>query len=259
MKMYIVDAFADRPFKGNPAAVCLLDEERSEEWMQTVAAEMNLSETAFLLPQAGGYSLRWFTPAAEVDLCGHATLASAHVLWTEAGETAETLAFATRSGRLTAVRAGSGIELDFPLEPPQPCEAPPELAAGLGVIGSYIGRNRMDYFVELQNEDTLAALKPDFAALRGLEARGVIVTARSQREGVDFVSRCFYPGIGVDEDPVTGSAHCALGPYWRGKLGRGELSALQLSAREGRLSLSVGEARIRIGGSAATVLRGELT
>ncbi|GGO08162.1 PhzF family phenazine biosynthesis protein [Saccharibacillus kuerlensis] len=260
MKMYITDAFAEKAFQGNPAAVCILDEERPDSWMGRVAAEMNLSETAFLLKKENGYSLRWFTPEAEVDLCGHATLASAHALWAELGETSEKLAFDTRSGILTAVRTEDGIELDFPLEPVQPCEAEPELLAALGLSTSpaYAGGNRMDRLVLLPDEESLTALKPDFSMLRNVPARGVIVTAPSSRPGIDFVSRCFYPGIGIDEDPVTGSAHCGLGPFWSERLGRSELTALQLSKRQGLLKLHVGSERIRIAGRAVTVLRGEL-
>src|SRR5437868_4850800 len=221
MRLLQIDAFADQPFRGNPAAVCLLDRERSAEWMQSVGAEMNLAETAFLLPRADGWSLRWFTPIVEVDLCGHATLASAHALWSEnvlpANETAR---FHTRSGLLTATRDGDLIELDFPATPNQPDNAPPGMLESIGVTNPlYVGRNKFDYLVEVASEDELHALAPDHSSLRKISVRGVIVTTRGANGKYDFVSRFFAPGSGIDEDSVTGSAHCALAPYWSAKLG----------------------------------------
>ncbi|MGH9721698.1 MAG: PhzF family phenazine biosynthesis protein [Bryobacteraceae bacterium] len=252
-----VDAFTDRPFAGNPAAVCILPGERDETWMQAVAREMNLSETAFLVQDGNGYNLRWFTPAVEVDLCGHATLASAHVLWEDgrlgAGEQAR---FYSKSGLLTADRRGQWIEMDFPAMPQKLSQPPEGLLEGLGVIPLYVGRNQFDYLVQLDSEETLRSLKPDYAKLSRLGVRGVIVTSRSS--SCDFVSRFFAPGSGVDEDPVTGSAHCCLGPFWAPRLGKTELLAYQASARGGWVKVRVEGDRVKLGGQAVTVLRGEL-
>lgn len=257
--LYIVDAFTNERFKGNPAAICLLEAPQDEGWMQQVAAEMNLSETAFLVPNEAGYDLRWFTPEAEVDLCGHATLASAHVLW-QAGllPRTETARFMTRSGLLTATSVDDSIVMDFPAEPPEAMFAPEELVQGLGLIPKYTGRNRMDFFVEVDNELTLRTLKPDFGLLARLPARGVIVTSRSTTEGYDFISRAFYPGTGIDEDPVTGSAHCALAPYWAKRLRKEVLVGYQASERGGIVKVQpVGE-RVFLSGQAITVLKGQL-
>ncbi len=259
-RIFVVDAFTDRAFGGNPAAVCILDEPRDDGWRRDVAREMNLSETAFLEKRAdGSYTLRWFTPAVEVDLCGHATLASAHILW-ETGEMAagETARFHTRSGVLSAVKRGDWIEMDFPAEPEKPAEAPPELLEALGVTPVYTGRNRFDYLVEVGDELIVRELVPDMTRLKKVDMRGVIVTSRSRSAGFDFVSRFFAPAVGVDEDPVTGSAHCCLGPYWGAKLGKTSLSALQVSARGGILRVGLKGDRVLIGGQAVTVLRAEL-
>jgi PhzF family phenazine biosynthesis protein len=254
-----VDAFTDTPFAGNPAVVCLLPAPRDEGWMQKVAREMNLSETAFLVPQADGYALRWFTPAVEVVLCGHATLASAHVLWEDGhlppGRQAR---FHTKSGLLTGDRAGEWIELDFPAKREEPAPAPAGLAEALGAAPKYIGRNQFDYLVEVDGEATVRGLKPDHGALAALPVRGVIVTARADSPGYDFVSRFFAPGSGVAEDPVTGSAHCALGPFWQSRLGKRELVAYQASPRGGVVRVRVAGERVMLGGKAVTVLRGEL-
>ena len=260
MRLLQVDAFTAEPFRGNPAAVCFLDRERDDAWMGNVAAEMNLSETAFLLPRDDGWSLRWFTPAAEVKLCGHATLASAHAMWEEGVLAADAVArFHTKSGVLTAERSGDWIELDFPATPPEATAAPDGLLDALGVAGArYIGRNEFDYLVELESEDAVRALRPDMAGLRKLPVRGVIATARAASDGFDFVSRFFAPGSGVDEDPVTGSAHCSLGPYWGERLGKRELLAYQASARGGVVRVRVSGDRVALGGQAVTVLRGEL-
>lgn len=253
------DAFTSKPFAGNPAAVCRLPEPRDDCWMQSVAREMNLSETAFLLREKDGYNLRWFTPAVEVDLCGHATLASAHVLW-ESGELKPDLQarFHTRSGLLTAERKGDWIEMDFPAQPEQAAVAPPELARALGAKPVYVGKNQSDYLLEVDSEETLRALRPDFARLETVPARGIIVTSRSASPEFDFVSRFFAPQSGVPEDPVTGSAHCCLGPYWARKLGRDEFVAYQASARGGVVRVRVEGKRVRLGGQAVTVLQGEL-
>ena len=262
LKIFQVDAFTSEPFAGNPAAVCLLEEPRDEMWMQKVAAEMNLSETAFLTPSGDGFHLRWFAPKAEVDLCGHATLASAHVLWAEGilgpGETAR---FATKSGPLSAEKRGDQIEMDFPAEPERPVEcSPPMLEAALGARPGYVGENRFDLLVELESEETLRMLRPKFDLMKKLPVRGVIVTSRSDSPDRDFVSRFFAPALGVDEDPVTGSAHCCLGPHWAEKLGKNELVGYQASERGGvvRVRISENGDRVVLGGEAVTVLKGEL-
>ncbi|HEX6797737.1 MAG TPA: PhzF family phenazine biosynthesis protein [Ktedonobacterales bacterium] len=256
-----VDAFTNAPFAGNPAAVCVLPEPGDASWMQHVAQEMNLAETAFLSPQQDGFHLRWFTPAVEVDLCGHATLASAHVLW-EAGHLRpeQQARFYTRSGLLTAERQGAWITMDFPATPASAAAAPAELAQALGVELGYIGKSQFDYLVEVDSEETLRALTPDMRLLERVPVRGVIVTSRSSSPEYDFVSRFFAPRVGIPEDPVTGSAHCTLAPYWRERLDKREMAACQASPRGGVLRVGVrgdGE-RIAIGGQAVTVLRGEL-
>lgn len=254
-----VDAFTDRPFAGNPAAVCVLAAAREESWMQLVAREMNLAETAFLVRRADGFDLRWFTPMCEVDLCGHATLASAHALW-EGGHLPEgaVARFHTRSGQLTAERQGGLIWLDFPSTPAEPAPAPAELRDGLGVPLEFVGRTPFDYLVEVERESTLRSLTPDLRLLGKLPVRGVIVTARSESAGRDFTSRFFAPAAGVPEDPVTGSAHCALAPYWAARLGRQELIGFQASARGGEVRVRLAGNRVLLGGQAVTVLRGEL-
>jgi PhzF family phenazine biosynthesis protein len=254
-----VDAFTSEPFSGNPAAVCVLPEERSDAWMQRVAREMNLSETAFLRPREDGFGLRWFTPAVEVDLCGHATLASAHVLW-ETGRLApaEVARFHTRSGLLTAVKQGDWIELDFPALPDQPSAGPPGLVTALGVEPLYVGKSRFDVLVELADEQAVLGLRPDFTLLRKVPVRGVIATAPSASPEWDFVSRFFAPACGVDEDPVTGSAHSCLTVFWARRLKKSRLLARQISARGGVLRVELIGDRVRLQGQAVTVLRGEL-
>jgi PhzF family phenazine biosynthesis protein len=257
--LFHVDAFTDVPFKGNPAAVCLLPAPRDEPWMQSVATEMNLSETAFLSPEADRFRLRWFTPEVEVALCGHATLASAHVLW-ETGrlEVSAIARFLTHSGLLTAVRRGAHIELDFPATRVEPATLPPGLTDALGASPRFVGRSKFDYLLEFESAEAVRALQPDHRQLAKLPVRGVIVTARSDRPEFDFVSRFFAPGSGVAEDPVTGSAHCALGPYWEAKLGRNVFTACQVSVRGGVVKVRVAGDRVLLGGQAVTVLRGEL-
>jgi PhzF family phenazine biosynthesis protein len=255
-----VDAFTPTPFAGNPAAVCVLGAPQPEQWMRDVAREMNLSETAFLSPQNGGFQLRWLTPAVEVALCGHATLASAHVLWQDGhlpeGRQAR---FHTLSGLLTADRHGDWIEMDFPSKPAVPAEAPGELLSALGVATArYVGRNAFDYLLEIDSEETLRALAPDHSTLRKLPVRGIIVTARAERDGFDFVSRFFAPGSGIDEDPVTGSAHTALAPYWAGQLGKSEMTGYQASARGGVVKVRLEGERVMLAGQAVTVMTGEL-
>ena len=262
LTLYQVDAFTDEPFKGNPAAVCLLPEAREAAWMQRVAREVNLSETAFLVRRGDGYDLRWFTPRSEVDLCGHATLASAHVLW-ETGRLppGETAAFHTRSGRLTATQeAGGWIRMDFPAVPEEEAAVPTGLVEALGAMPTYVGRNRMDYLALFEEEADVRGLKPDTTRLASVETRGVIVTAPAVGggNGYDFVSRFFAPRYGIDEDPVTGSAHCCLGPFWGGRLGRSNLTGYQASARGGLVRVEVAGERVALAGQAVTVLRAEL-
>jgi len=258
--IYQVDAFTARPFAGNPAAVCPLDAPRSDVWMQSVAAEMNLAETAFLLPQDDGWNLRWLTPVLEVDLCGHATLAAAHILWeTDRLATDAQARFYSRSGLLTADRRGDWIELDFPAERETRSEASLMLFAALGARPRYLGKNRFDLIAELDDEAAVRALKPDFAQIALLPVRGVIVTARSDSPEYDFVSRFFAPQCGIPEDPVTGSAHCCLGPFWSARLNKTELSAFQASPRGGHVQVTVQDDRVLLGGQAVTTLRGNLT
>jgi PhzF family phenazine biosynthesis protein len=254
-----VDAFTATPFAGNPAAVCVLPAPREDQWMQQVAREMNLSETAFLLRRPDGFDLRWFTPTIEVDLCGHATLASAHVLW-ENGHLApqQTAHFHTRSGLLTAERNEDWIELNFPAVPEAETPPPAGLAQALGVTPVYVGKNRTGLLVQVATEDQVRTMQPDFAALKKLPARGVMVTSRSTQSQFDFVSRYFAPQAGIDEDPVTGSAHCCLGPFWAKHLHKEQLIAYQASARGGVVRVRVAGDRVYLGGQAVTVLRGEL-
>ena len=260
MRIFQIDAFTDEAFKGNPAGVCLLDgAERDEQWMQHVAAEMNVSETAFVERKGDAWSLRWFTPTVEIALCGHATLASAHALLEERLlATGGTARFHTMSGVLTATQNGDLIELDFPAKVAQPCEPPEGLIEGLGTQPVRISRNEFDYLVEMANEDDIRSLMPDHALLRRLPVRGVIATSRASTPGFDFVSRFFAPGSGVDEDPVTGSAHCALAPYWAPRLGKTSFIAYQASPRGGVLRVTLAGDRVRLAGRAVTVLRGEL-
>ncbi len=254
----VIDAFTDHPFAGNPAAVYVLPAWRDDKWLQLVAREMNLSETAFLVGNRDGFELRWFTPKVEVDLCGHATLASAHVLWTQGHNDADELRFETRSGTLKAQRRGRQIELDFPAKPAERAEPPPQLLEALGAKVVYVGRNKFDYLVEVESEAILRSLTPDFTRLAALPVRGIIVTARSADPNFDFVSRFFAPAAGVDEDPVTGSAHCCLGPYWGRTLGKNDMRAYQASARGGIIAVRLAGERVRLGGAAVTVARGEL-
>lgn len=258
-RLLTVDAFTATPFAGNPAAVCLLEGPRDPAWMQAVAAEMNLSETAFVVPRDDGFDLRWFTPAVEVELCGHATLASAHSLWEERFlDPSAPARFHTASGLLTGRRDGGWVELDFPAKPAQPADPPPGLAEALGAEPVAVGLSHFDLVVELPSEATVRALAPDIRALGALPARGVIVTARAETAPFDFVSRFFGPAVGVDEDPVTGSAHCVLAPYWGERLGRTELVGYQASPRGGVVRVRWLGERVLLGGQAVTVTRGEL-
>jgi len=249
-----IDAFAPEQFTGNPAAVCLPGTEPPASWMQQVAAEMNLSETAFAWPNGDGFSLRWFTPIAEVDLCGHATLATAHALW-ETGRLAndQTAIFQTRSGRLNANKNGRFIELDFPSESATPCKPTEALSMALDTDLLWCGQNRFDYLVQVSDEPAVLDLQPDLARLAKLDARGVIVTAEAKRDGADFVSRFFCPALGIDEDPVTGSAHCCLAPFWAERLGRDALVGFQASERGGWVQCTLDGKRVRLSGQAVTI------
>jgi PhzF family phenazine biosynthesis protein len=256
--LFHVDAFTDRPFAGNPAAVCLLPSWKEDSWLQLVAREMNLSETAFLVKHQEYYDLRWFTPTVEVDLCGHATLAPAHILWQQSLATGDEIRFSTKSGILKAIRRGEDIELDFPLKPEEPTKAPPGLLEALGVSANYVGKNHFDYLVEVESEAVLRRIAPDFKRLATLPVRGIIVTSASNDPRFDFVSRFFAPAAGIDEDPVTGSAHCCLGDFWRKRLGKAEFVAFQASARGGVVKVRVVKDRALLGGKAVTVAQGEL-
>jgi PhzF family phenazine biosynthesis protein len=262
LPLLVVDAFTPRPFAGNPAAVCILSEAREEAWMQNVARDMNLSETAFVLPRPGSdmdFGLRWFTPAVEVDLCGHATLASAHALW-EIGRLPRERAarFHTRSGMLDAKREGDFIALNFPTRAVRQAAPPAGLAAALGAEPVWVGGYATnDMLVELASEAAVRGLAPDFAKLREVDARGFIVTARGSGE-YDFVSRFFGPRVGIDEDPVTGAAHCVLAPYWGEKLGKKAMTGYQASARGGVVRVRHEGERTMLLGQAVLVSRGEL-
>ncbi|MDH3402652.1 MAG: PhzF family phenazine biosynthesis protein [Acidobacteriota bacterium] len=258
-EIFQVDAFTERPFAGNPAAVCPLAGPAGERWMQDVAREMNLSETAFFWPEGEALRLRWFTPGGEVELCGHATLATAHVLW-ETGrlEPAAPASFATLSGRLGAHRDGDFVVLDFPALPGEPVPAPAGLVEALGASPAAVSRARFDLLVELASAAAVRALAPDFRALAALDCRGVAVTAPGDDGEHDFVSRFFAPRYGIDEDPVTGSAHCQLAPYWAPRLGKERMLAYQASARGGVVRVAVRGDRVELAGRAVTVLRGRL-
>lgn len=260
-RITVVDAFANVAFTGNPAAVCLLTEPTTDAWMQSVAREMKHSETAFCIRRKdGSFELRWFTPGSEVRLCGHATLAAAHVLWEEGWLEHRNIArFSTLSGELTATPLGRVIELDFPSQPPEKVNAPAGLLDSLGLTSSWVGRDVDDYMVLLEDETAVLDCKPDFSALRGLDTRGVAITARSVRGEVDFVSRFFAPRFGIDEDPVTGSAHCCLTPFWADRLDKTQMSARQLSARGGELEVELAGDRVKLRGTCVTTLRGNLT
>ena len=255
-----VDAFADRPFTGNPAAVCLLEQQADAGWMQAVASEMNLSETAFVHPRDDGFGLRWYTPAAEVELCGHATLAAAHALWSEGVvPDSRAIRFHTKSGELGCERRGEAIELDFPATPVEREGVADGLLEALGVDAEFAGRSRFDALVVVDSARRVRELEPDFANLARVPVRGVIVTGPSDDARFDFISRFFAPALDIDEDPVTGSAHCCLAPYWGERLGKVEMTAFQASARGGVVSLRLDGDRVHLGGTAVTVLKGGLT
>lgn len=255
----VVDAFTDQPFHGNPAAVCILDGEADETWMQNVAAEMNLSETAFCFADGELWDLRWFTPEVEVDLCGHATLATTHVLANDHGVEG-TIRYTTRSGLLAAQALPDGIVLDFPADSTRRAESPVGLLAALGLPDETpVRKGRTDYLITVDTEDEVRAVRPTFSLLKRVDCRGVIVTARADDDAdYDVVSRFFAPAVGVDEDPVTGSAHCVLAPYWSARLQQDRLRYHQASARGGILEVNrVGE-RVELFGQAVTTMRGEI-
>ena len=255
IKQYQVDAFASRAFEGNPAAVCPLERWLDEGLMQSIAEENNLSETAFFVPSAKGYQLRWFTPAKEVDLCGHATLATAHVIFEILGYTKQRITFATHSGELTVSKKGKLLEMDFPASPPTPCEIPETLAKALGQRPIEVW-SADDYIAVFDSEAAVRAIKPDLFLLSQLDLRCVVITAPGTQ--VDFVSRCFGPKFGIPEDPVTGSAHCELAPYWANKLGKNILTARQVSKRGGNLTCELKADRVLLTGSAITVMETEM-
>ncbi len=255
LRLYQIDAFTEDVFGGNPAAVCPLESWLPDATLQAVARENNLSETAFFVPDGEGYRLRWFTPVDEVDLCGHATLASAHVVFRHLRPEAGSVRFETKSGHLTVKREADELVMDFPALPANPVPVPPDMTAGLGAApeAAFAG---MDYLALFGTDAEVRALEPDFAVLARLDLRGVVVTAPGGE--VDFVSRFFCPRLGVDEDPVTGSAHCMLAPFWAARLGRTSLRARQLSARGGKLGCDVVGDRVRLTGKAVQYLEGDI-
>lgn len=258
VRLYQVDAFTDKLFKGNPAGVCILDQKISENLMQNIAMEMNLSETAFLEKNNRGYNLRWFTPEKEVDLCGHATLASAHILWKEGYEKESEIIFYTKSGMLKAIKDKDYITLDFPKNEPEPTNLPEKLSQAFYHI-PFVGKNKMDYLIELEDERVLKEITPDFDLLKSIDnVRGVILTSISSDPKYDFISRFFAPNVGVKEDPVTGSSHTCLGPYWSKKLKKNILFAYQASKRGGELKIEVKEDRVYISGKAITFFKTEI-
>jgi PhzF family phenazine biosynthesis protein len=258
--LFHVDAFTRAPYSGNAAAVCMLDQPREDAWLQQVASEMNLAATTFLYPQDDGYRLRWFSAKVELELCGHGTLASAHTLWEQGYLANDAQArFYTRAGLLTAKRDGEWIELNFPARPEKPVEYSGVLVESLGVTPRYVGKSQLDYLVEVESEAILRGVQPNFRQLATLPARGVIVTATANANSAyDFVSRFFCPSVGIDEDPVTGSAHCVLSPFWSNRLGRAQLTGYQASTRGGTVRVRLDGDRVLLGGQALTVMRGEL-
>ncbi|MFK8332660.1 PhzF family phenazine biosynthesis protein [Pseudomonas sp. BJa5] len=257
LDIFQVDAFSSEAFGGNPAAVCPLQDWLPDATLQQIAAENNLSETAYVVPKGEVFELRWFTPTVEVDLCGHATLATAWVLFEQLGETREVLRFATRSGELRVRRDGTRLAMDFPAKQPEQAAVPPGLLEALGLARIEALYRTDDYLVVVEDEAIIADLNPDFAALAAFEVRGIAVTAPGRH--FDFVSRWFGPRVGVNEDPVTGSAHTSLAPYWAGRLGKQCLSAQQGGARKGQLHCEVpGNGRVIISGHGALFLRGTI-
>ncbi len=256
--VYQVDAFTTQLFTGNPAAICPLDHWLSELTMQSIAMENNLAETAFIVPYEDGYHIRWFTPTTEVDLCGHATLAAAYVFFTVLQYDQSEIRFFSKSGWLTVTKETNGkFTLDFPADPPNIIEEPEaSIFSGLGIAATKVYKGKFDYLLELENEEQVRQLNPDFRVLSTLSSRGLIVTAPGSE--ADFVSRCFFPQSGIDEDPVTGSAHCMLTMYWHGKTAKTTFKAIQLSARKGWLDCTTDGSRVFMSGSAVLFLQGEI-
>ncbi len=255
LRQFQVDAFASRRFEGNPAAVCPLKEWLSDDLMQSIAAENNLSETAFFVPAQSGFHLRWFTPVAEVDFCGHATLASGHVLFDALDYEKQSVVFETRSGEMTVERSGKLYVMNFPAQPPKPCSPPKTLIEALGAKPTEV-LAADDYLAVFESQAVVQSLAPDFARLGDLDLRGVIATAPGDDH--DFVSRFFGPKLGIDEDPVTGSAHCELTPYWSKRLSKKQLRARQISRRGGDVLCEIAGDRVRLKGSAVTFMVGEI-
>jgi len=256
-QLFQVDSFTEKPFKGNPAGVCILEKPASEKWMQDLAMEMNLAETAFIYPKDGGYHLRWFTPIAEVELCGHATLATAHILF-ETGilNRDQTAIFQTISGQLTVIKQNDLLEMNFPATPAQSCPVPDNLQKALGSCKiRWSGKNDFDFLLELESEAIVTKMQPDFGLLKKVDKRGVIITAKSDNPEYDFISRFFAPAVGIDEDPVTGSAHCTLGPYWSAKLNKPNFTAYQASRRGGIVQVELIGDRVLLRGKAVTVFQ----
>ena len=263
VQTYKVDAFTNTPYAGNPAAICFLEAPATDLWMQSVASEMNLAETAFVSREGDGYRLRWFTPTVEVDICGHATLASAHILWErKIADSDEEIRFHTRSGVLTCTKRGEMIEMDFPSDPESPVELTEDLRIvlkeSLGATPIYVGKSQRDYLVEVENETVLKNMSPNMSILSQVPMRGYIVTTKSDRPEFDFISRCFYPAVGIQEDFVTGSAHCCLAMFWANRLGKTEMNGYQASSRGGTVGVKVCGERVLLRGEAVTMLVGEL-
>lgn len=258
-RFYLVDAFTSKVFSGNPAGVCVMDSPADDSWMQKMAAEVNVAETAFLSPRADHYLLRWFTPEAEVDLCGHGTLAASHILWEQGCVPPDRpIRFETRSGTLFSRQESGWITMDFPSEPATEARIPPGLEEALGAKPVFVGKNRFDYLVELDSAATVENLSPDYDLIARLPARGIIVTAGCSKSRYDFVSRFFAPGIGIDEDQVTGSAHCCLAPYWGRKLEKDLMIGYQASERGGTVRVAIHGSRVDLSGHAVTVITGDL-
>ncbi|WP_424096660.1 PhzF family phenazine biosynthesis protein [Moorena producens] len=256
-----VDAFTSKPFTGNPAAICVLPTAQDDSWMQNLAQEMNLSETAFIVKQDDGFNLRWFTPTVEVPLCGHATLASAHVLWSEGHVSPDqTIRFYTKSGLLIAQRQGEWIQLDFPVNPSEVISTPEQLSQTLGIPIKWVGKNSLGYLVQVESEELVKQMQPNFQLMKTLPLSAVIVTSWADSDSeYDFVSRFFAPRLGIDEDPVTGSAHCCLAPFWRERNNKDEFLAYQASSRGGVVKVNyTGSDRVFLSGQAVTILRSEL-
>jgi PhzF family phenazine biosynthesis protein len=255
LKIYIANAFSDKKFGGNPAAVVPLNEWLSDGLMQQIAEQNNLAETAYIIPQGDDYSIRWFTPVVEVDLCGHATLASAHIMFEHLGYSRDQIIFHSKGGLLRVRRNQEKIMLDFPADEPEKIPDLELIDKALGIKSSKVFKSRFDYMVVLESQSYIEALKPDLTLINKLPGRGLIVTAKG--DNVDFVSRCFFPQSGIDEDPVTGSAHVVMVPYWAKQIGKNKLSAIQLSSRRGYLDCELAGDRVLISGHAYTYLEGD--